>query len=338
MYWVGNCPELTVSAEMENLEHKESYSGNNLQDLRINIGKTVTLSFILEDFMNQNLALALRGLTVQRSLVLNGTVLTLAQFGPGSTGYNNAGTAAVTDVPTINNGAVFVLVDSQGRAYTGLPNDLTVALTMTYAGGTGTAPTPPTLTLGTDFTLDRASGTIVFLRDVYPYGSPSTVPNAGSTITLTATLTAITSGTAAAPILQTAIGMFMVPDYEYALRFAGMNSADTGAPFTVDLWRVMLDPTTELSLISDELTQISIEGSALFDPTKLSTNSLGQFGAVYPGTAAAPNDWVAYPLNPDVPYGAYNDNAGFVTQTMPLTTDTTASTASTSTTDATSGS
>jgi hypothetical protein len=126
--------------------------------------------------------------------------------------------------------------------------------------------------------------------------------------------------------------MFMVPEYEYTMRFAGMNSADSGAPFTVDLWRVVLDPTTEFSLISDELTQMTIEGSVLFDSTKPANNVYGQFGAVYPGNVGAPAAWQAYPLNPDRPYPGWTDNAGFVTQTMPISSDTS------STTDATSGS
>lgn len=51
----------------------------------------------------------------------------------------------------------------------------------------------------------------------------------------------------------------------WALTFGGLNEADGGAPVIVDLWKVSFGATDELSLIGNELGQISLEGQCLKD-------------------------------------------------------------------------
>jgi hypothetical protein len=60
-----------------------------------------------------------------------------------------------------------------------------------------------------------------------------------------------------------------------------MNSADSGKIVSIDLYKVNINPSKELSLITDDLAQMQIEGSALLDSTKPSSAALGQFGAIY---------------------------------------------------------
>ena len=83
------------------------------------------------------------------------------------------------------------------------------------------------------------------------------------------------------PGTSTEIGMFNTPQSDLFLRFVGMNMADSGKIVTADLYKVNINPTKELSLITDDLAQMQIEGAALLDPTKPVNATLGQFGAIY---------------------------------------------------------
>lgn len=59
--YVGNVPELFTGFETDVLEHKESTSGQRLEDLRLIRGKKSKFSFTLEEWNKDNLALALYG-------------------------------------------------------------------------------------------------------------------------------------------------------------------------------------------------------------------------------------------------------------------------------------
>lgn len=59
--FLGNVPELMLRQETENLEHKESQTGQSLVDLRIEIAKTATMMMTLESWEADNLAIALYG-------------------------------------------------------------------------------------------------------------------------------------------------------------------------------------------------------------------------------------------------------------------------------------
>lgn len=52
---------------------------------------------------------------------------------------------------------------------------------------------------------------------------------------------------------------------EFYLRFDGMNMADAAAPVTVEIWRVKLDPSCVRSLLNDELEQVTLTGTVLYD-------------------------------------------------------------------------
>ena len=61
MRWVGNASAVSIALETEQLQHNESYSGQRLVDLRIQTGKSATMSMTLESFSADNLALGLYG-------------------------------------------------------------------------------------------------------------------------------------------------------------------------------------------------------------------------------------------------------------------------------------
>lgn len=119
------------------------------------------------------------------------------------------------------------------------------------------ATTPATLTEGTHYKVHAAQGAIEFLNVTgftqpfkvdYDYGAAKT------------------------------IAMFRSAQPEVWLRFDGINTADSNRPVILDLYRVAINPTKDLSLISDELQRFELSGRVLADATKASDAQLGQFG------------------------------------------------------------
>ena len=53
-----------------------------------------------------------------------------------------------------------------------------------------------------------------------------------------------------------------------AMRFGGVNEADSGNPVVVDLYRVSLGAAKDVSFIGDDFASLSLEGKLLVDPTK----------------------------------------------------------------------
>lgn len=74
------------------------------------------------------------------------------------------------------------------------------------------------------------------------------------------------------------VAMFRSAQPEIWLRFDGINTANANAPVILDLYRVAINPTKDLSLISDELQKFELSGRVLADTTKASDTALGQFG------------------------------------------------------------
>jgi hypothetical protein len=102
--YVGNVPELKFTLESTVLEHKESTSGNNLTDRRIETAVKSSCSMTLESIQKDNLALAFRG-NIQT--VASGDPITGETLGGGSTtavvgdilcfAKRNAGTVSIKD-------------------------------------------------------------------------------------------------------------------------------------------------------------------------------------------------------------------------------------------------
>lgn len=73
------------------------------------------------------------------------------------------------------------------------------------------------------------------------------------------------------------ISAFTINQPYYAVRFAGMNSADKDEPVVVDLYRTKLYPVETLPLISADLIEMTVNGKMYLDTARPFTTAAGQF-------------------------------------------------------------
>ncbi|MDR1039898.1 MAG: hypothetical protein LBR80_06945 [Deltaproteobacteria bacterium] len=59
--WLGNAPDFTLTMNVTKVDHRESYSGQNLVDVSYVTERTATLTATLEEFSAFNLSLCLNG-------------------------------------------------------------------------------------------------------------------------------------------------------------------------------------------------------------------------------------------------------------------------------------
>ena len=130
--WVGNCPELKIGLNTDFIEHKESYTGQAVTDLKIVKGKTSSLNFTLEDFNKDNLALGMQGTALS---VVAGSAITGEKLG------------GTPDITVLAVGQVFVAAKRQGTA-------------IVVKDSTGT---PKTLVKDVNYSIDPVSMTITVL-------------------------------------------------------------------------------------------------------------------------------------------------------------------------------
>jgi hypothetical protein len=113
------------------------------------------------------------------------------------------------------------------------------------------------LVLDTDYTLDAASGKVTALAS---FGSPA--PTAAYSYTDPAS-----------------VGIFTAPIQEYSMMYEFINKQNANDPGSLELYRVRLDPLSNLDMQSDEFQIFDIKGSVLADLTKDNTDEeFGQFG------------------------------------------------------------
>lgn len=74
------------------------------------------------------------------------------------------------------------------------------------------------------------------------------------------------------------VPFFTEPIKEVAVLFEGINTADENKKVRAELYRVALDPTKELGLITEAFGQFMIEGTAMIDNTKGEDPLFGKFG------------------------------------------------------------
>ena len=72
--------------------------------------------------------------------------------------------------------------------------------------------------------------------------------------------------------------MFTQPLPERWVRFEGLNTADANKEVVIDLYRVAINPTKDLSVIGTELMKFELSSQVLADLTKAAAGALGQFG------------------------------------------------------------
>ena len=74
------------------------------------------------------------------------------------------------------------------------------------------------------------------------------------------------------------VPFFTEPIKEVAVLFEGINTADENKKVRAELYRVALDPTKELGLITEAFGQFMIEGTAMIDNSKGNDPLFGKFG------------------------------------------------------------
>jgi hypothetical protein len=124
---------------------------------------------------------------------------------------------------------------------------------------TDSAGTPATLTAGTDYVLDSAGNGVVIIKNLGSYTQPFKA--------------AYTYGDSVDVTMFTAD-----PPQRYFL-LDGINTI-TNERVKVRLYKVQLDPTSELSLINSSFGQLTLSGSVLYDDEAITDDDLGPFGKI----------------------------------------------------------
>jgi hypothetical protein len=292
---VGNCPALAIKNATSVLEHKESTTGARGTDKRLTTEIKVTLSATLENFNSKNLADAIRGAVTQVAgssvtgetfYAYAGLVSPLEHIQVSAytlkMGATNTLTAYTNDSSTwdykINEESGSVLFnDGSDQAFANLgvvPTAIAVGATTTY-----TVPSGHNFAVGDSAVARGLTG-----ADAGDVNSVSTTVTAvgATSVTVNINTTGDTITTAAGSrLVNTSGGMPATADYTWAtqqeidaftsgakelwMRFEGLNTAEDDSPVVVDIFKYLLDPTQELSLISDQLQQFVLEGSVLAD-------------------------------------------------------------------------
>lgn len=130
------------------------------------------------------------------------------------------------------------------------------ALTMTDSA----TPTPASLTLNTHFEIEDANFGRIKILNVGSFDQPF---RANYTFAS-----------------RQDISMFTQPVPERSLIFHGLNTAEGNKPVMIELFRVQLNPLSQLGTIGDEVAQYTLAGEVLVDPTKSASGAIGQFGRI----------------------------------------------------------
>jgi len=291
---VGNVSDLKISVATSVLEHKESQTGQRGIDLRLTTEIKATMSATLENFIADNLALALRGDTAVvvgaaltdeainlyigkimplahakvSALTVTTAAVTLTAYTNDATPYDYKFNADAGSVQ-FNDGAI-VLTDKLpegGEVITGVtaadPVQITVGAVPAYVevGGyaclSGVTGADAADLNGKSFKILAKTSTTIDID----------FDGAGQTYTATGFV-----DTDGAPILvdytfetQNQVEALTVGSQERYLRFEGLNTADNNSPVVVEVFKFQVDPLKELALISDTVQQYVLEGNVLAD-------------------------------------------------------------------------
>lgn len=292
---VGNCPELKISFDVTTLEHKESTTGARATDLRLITENKCNLDFTLENFLSKNLADAIRGSYTEKAAATvtgeavkgyPGLVTSLANISVSAAAIKQASTsltAYVNDSTAwdyrlnaeagsfkLNDGALvgFAAVGEVITAITvGATTSLAIASSALVVGQYvfvgGLTGVDAALVNGKRAKVLTNTGTAVTIDIV----------TTGKTITATGTPRAVGEGVALTAdytyAAQYQVEALTEGGVELALRFEGLNTANGNAPVIVEVFRFLVDPTQELSLIGDGVQSFAQAGSVLADTTRV---------------------------------------------------------------------
>lgn len=122
------------------------------------------------------------------------------------------------------------------------------------------AGSPATLTLGTHYEITDAKAGMIKFLNLASFTQPFKVDYSNGAVDN--------------------VPLFTVGLVERWFRFVGLNSANSDKKVMIDLYRVSFDPLRQFDLISDDITRFELNGSVLYDSTKVGDSELGQFGRV----------------------------------------------------------
>lgn len=294
---IGNVSDLKLSIASTVLEHKESQSGARGIDLRLTTELKGTLSMTLENFIAENLALAVRGDLTEKlegaasgesitgylgkvqplryaqidTLVLKRASQTLTAYVDDSTAYDykvneEAGSFLLNDGSVVALDKLTTGGTAPSAVTVGNPTVVTVANTAAvgdYAAFSGFAGADAGTLNGKAFKVVAASASSVSLN----------VDTTGLTITVGTPLSffdgvALTAAYNYAG--QNIVDALTLGSQERYMRFEGLNTADNDMPVVVEVFKFLVDPLRELALISDGIGQFVLEGNFLYDSLQTS--------------------------------------------------------------------
>lgn len=113
------------------------------------------------------------------------------------------------------------------------------------------------LTAGTHYRQDAANGGVIEILDLATFVQPLVASYTHANFT--------------------SLPLFTAQPPERYFLLEGINTID-GSPVKAHLYRVQFNPAEGLSFINEEFGELSLSGTALFDPTLASDPTLGGFG------------------------------------------------------------
>ena len=222
--FLGNCNELNLSIDTETAEHQESYTGQGIMDRYVETGQSAMLNINLDNFVKENLALAMFG----KATAVSGATVT------GETHEAKKGYSIFLDHINLDPSATVTVTDS-GAATFDIPT----------GGG------------DPEFTVDYKSGRIYILE--------------GSSIA---------EGEVDVDyeyLDQETVGAFTEFNKEKYFVFEGLNTAEDYSPVVIHAYKVRLQPFDEFNLISDDFSELVLEGNILYDTVQAEDGIGGRF-------------------------------------------------------------
>ncbi|MHB1273615.1 MAG: phage tail tube protein [Rhodanobacter sp.] len=161
----------------------------------------------------------------------------------------------------------------------------------TVVSGTVTAEPLPTVVAGDSVKL--ANNGVTALTIVDSAGTPATVPPANYLLPQSSLASAnngvidwVDVGAFTQPFKASYsyagvvnLALFTAPAPERYFVLDGVDT-ETGQPVTVRLYKLRLDPISQLDIINDGYGNLPVAGSVLFDPLNASDGTLGGFGRI----------------------------------------------------------
>lgn len=252
---LGNAPEFTITCTSQTLEHFSSRAGLKVLDKEIVISQDCEIKFKLDEWNFENLALWASGDQIAAT---------------------NAAIAGFTTWVMVANtklalGRYYDVVNSTGvRAY-----DITAGVNLTIT----TAQTVPVAMVeDTDYTFDRRRGTI-FIKTTSTVAAAAIAESGGKGLNVAL------AASAGATVTQQVNGL-TTTTIEGTLKFEGVNAGNSDSPIIIDFHKVKVAADGDMSLIGDNLAEMSFKGKATKNTgTAFSAFSGGgkTFTITYPG-------------------------------------------------------